>query len=510
MGRKAGRAVGALLVLSLAGGLARSRSRSVDVLSLLGESRAGGFPERCIDGEEPVMRRDDERAELVRDTCLGSVERGEFECLPDVEDLEHTVGRSAEMCDRLLEDLLRSIQGFQNPIDCRRALPAPSVGYGFGATFHYWVIQLKRAMQSGVVIGFPGFFLYGTQSESCPGASMECSFQSPTHSCDLQSSFADTYMHKWPAVAWSAKHDLAINSADAVNSGLFNCCSDEVHTAIGCESQQRLDAASVHRNCGEGQPERVPEPYSAMGQFRFTSALAGYLFALRPRVESQVRRILVDSGLDLGVRHGEVDGDHMLREGWIGVHVRRGDACHTNLYEKHNQDCVPTEVYGEVIQEIGEKYGSRRIFLASNGDLGLVEELRVLLPGYSIAVQNITNREKYACCDPGVTNCTAPHVECRHVHDMLRHHMSKERGDPSRGVEETFLTDIVADIVGLASCDFLVGTFTSQISRIALELSYFHKGYVVPFVSLDIAWCWLGFNRGILQHRDGRYIEYGC
>ncbi|KAJ1467258.1 hypothetical protein T484DRAFT_1986816 [Baffinella frigidus] len=44
------------------------------------------------------------------------------------------------------------------------------------------------------------------------------------------------------------------------------------------------------------------------------------------------------------------------------------------------------------------------------------------------------------------------------------------------------------DLLLLAECDYLVGTFSSAFSAVALELSISRKGFVPPYISLDIPW----------------------
>ena len=41
----------------------------------------------------------------------------------------------------------------------------------------------------------------------------------------------------------------------------------------------------------------------------------------------------------------------------------------------------------------------------------------------------------------------------------------------------------VLDMLMLAECDYLIGTFSSHFSMSALEISSYNKGYVPPYVS---------------------------
>lgn len=46
----------------------------------------------------------------------------------------------------------------------------------------------------------------------------------------------------------------------------------------------------------------------------------------------------------------------------------------------------------------------------------------------------------------------------------------------------------VLDLFMLASCDYFVGTFSSHFGALAMELMAASRGYVPPYVSLDLAW----------------------
>jgi hypothetical protein len=62
------------------------------------------------------------------------------------------------------------------------------------------------------------------------------------------------------------------------------------------------------------------------------------------------------------------------------------------------------------------------------------------------------------------------------------------------------LNETITDILLLSSASALAGHFTSNIPRLALELSTAHKGHIVPYISLDILWCWGGSQ----NDRDSR------
>jgi len=49
----------------------------------------------------------------------------------------------------------------------------------------------------------------------------------------------------------------------------------------------------------------------------------------------------------------------------------------------------------------------------------------------------------------------------------------------------------------------------SQVLRLALELNFFRRGYLVPYLSLDIPWCWEGYRRAPFVVGN-RSFDYGC
>mmetsp|Transcript_61955 Transcript_61955/g.90809 ORF Transcript_61955/g.90809 Transcript_61955/m.90809 type:complete len:116 (+) Transcript_61955:2-349(+) len=46
----------------------------------------------------------------------------------------------------------------------------------------------------------------------------------------------------------------------------------------------------------------------------------------------------------------------------------------------------------------------------------------------------------------------------------------------------------ISDLFVLASCDYFVGTFSSHFGALAYELMAADKGYLPPYISLDLAW----------------------
>ena len=70
--------------------------------------------------------------------------------------------------------------------------------------------------------------------------------------------------------------------------------------------------------------------------------------------------------------------------------------------------------------------------------------------------------------------------------------------------------EVATDVVLLAESSAIVASFSSMLSRIALELHHFHTGLVPPYVSLEFNWCWGGFGYVPVHARGGNVSSYPC
>eukprot|EP00325_Prymnesiales_sp_UTEX-LB-985_P003627 CAMPEP_0174712444 /NCGR_PEP_ID=MMETSP1094-20130205/13434_1 /TAXON_ID=156173 /ORGANISM="Chrysochromulina brevifilum, Strain UTEX LB 985" /LENGTH=116 /DNA_ID=CAMNT_0015911513 /DNA_START=129 /DNA_END=479 /DNA_ORIENTATION=- len=59
---------------------------------------------------------------------------------------------------------------------------------------------------------------------------------------------------------------------------------------------------------------------------------------------------------------------------------------------------------------------------------------------------------------------------------------------PTWAAFESFVIDLHA----MASCDAVVGKFTSNLARLVFELISARLGRVAPYISLDVPWCFGG------------------
>ena len=380
---------------------------------------------------------------------LQAVEERELQFLPT----------SAEIaCQRIFggkedwatSDLMRRLEILQHhPSGCRRARRARFPNHGAAATMHYLIIQLKRGFREGRPISFQGQWIYS----ACPGGNVSCIFQSET-SC--------------PIPDWVEERQA--------NTEVF---------AIGEEQADHLSSYDLERK-EELDPHYLPPMYQVEGKtvFWYNSMFSGFLFKLTKSLETAVFRTQSALGLISG-------------EKYVGVQIRRGDAC------GQTRPCVQLDLYASAVTDICQRYNIWKVYLASDSS-DAIAELKELLPEKVEIVYQALDREYLEegthGCGSLVWRSLGPigrHVGCEWIEDKLARASQEDKATQIRGV--------IVDISLLAEADAFVGTFTSALSRMAFQLSFAKKGYVKPFISLDIPWCWAGFHL-----IDVPWGSYGC
>jgi len=70
------------------------------------------------------------------------------------------------------------------------------------------------------------------------------------------------------------------------------------------------------------------------------------------------------------------------------------------------ENCVPTQSYIAKIREFGAKYGARRVFIASNAEADVLQQVKRELQGYTVISRNLLEQSKYQVCScEGGLNC---------------------------------------------------------------------------------------------------------
>ena len=284
----------------------------------------------------------------------------------------------------------------------------------------------------------------------------------------------------------------------------------------------------------------TPPPLVPSSTFWLIAGLSGFLFRLSDAVQSAVARVRV-------VRLGEP---------YVGVHVRRGDACDSQRtlsgsrkpladanysalrpmrgtrYPAFVRTCTPTAVYAAHAARLARELSVPTIFLATDDvevreemwealqavDSRLILRSRVAPRVGPLATQKVAVRSSSAGATAGATAETQP----AGLINAASAATSSRRPRPARVERELqgmrrdsvalehATIGVVTDIDALADASALVGAFSSQLFRLAFELSYFRKRAIVPFESVDIGWCWGGYAPVTVTDREGRRWSYAC
>jgi len=151
--------------------------------------------------------------------------------------------------------------------------------------------------------------------------------------------------------------------------------------------------------------------------------------------------------------------DHKNGNTCIAVHVRHGDAC-LDKYSLH-RTCHDWKEYAEKIKILEERYGHQQTIFVATDDQKIIEEAKKDKE-HNVVFQEIS-REKYKPKGWG------------HTIDV-RDDLNKPK----------VVTEFIQDVVGLGMCGMFVGTFTSSVAWIAVELQAARLGHYAPFIALDM------------------------
>ena len=190
------------------------------------------------------------------------------------------------------------------------------------------------------------------------------------------------------------------------------------------------------------------------GLFFFRSAIVARMMRLNQKTVEELNLHAVKESI--GFKHPI-----------IGVHVRRGDACHTT--GRKNRCRSFEEMYLPHIRTLSEKYGVNRVFLATDDDVFL-RNVRNSPAANEFEFVNVNMDRSVYAASRLIERRTELYTEKSNVaHEMT--------------------LQALTDIFLLAEADAFIGHFLSNLSRLAIELSAVEKGFVPPFVSVDGQWC---------------------
>ncbi|KAJ1475578.1 hypothetical protein T484DRAFT_1967847 [Baffinella frigidus] len=331
--------------------------------------------------------------------------------------------------DWATQDLRNRLHALQfDPRSCGRAAIGHFPNHGAAATLNYLVIQLKRGLRDMRPVVLQGPWIYA----GCEAGDLSCVFL-PTSVCDTS--------------------NITLGPDGAPEAPVY---------------PGRVE---------EQDPGYVPLIYATEGKslLWFTSILTGSIFRPKPAYQARVAHEIEKLGLSV--------------EPFIGMQVRRGDAC------GQTRVCYNLEDYQEAAVQLAGKYGISLVYLATDDPeaVGLLTEglgahgIRVVAQTTGRDFQASNTEACAALANQGIRTLNVDHVGCEWIEDKLKRASTSDKTEQAMGV--------VVDISILALSDAFVGTFTSALSRVAFQLSYSQKGFVKPYVSLDIPWCWAGFHQ---------------
>ena len=183
----------------------------------------------------------------------------------------------------------------------------------------------------------------------------------------------------------------------------------------------------------------------AHGLFWWTAQLQGFLTA--PSWHMQARKRSAQQSLGLEIVAQET--------GVIGLHVRHGDACVHAAQSNTRPLCRRFEEYLPALAQMRDRYAVRTVFVSTD-DAAVAQAAPAALAALGMrAVSLELDRSVFASSW------------------FIEHRVEAAALDGS-GLAESMLLDLLL----LADCDFLVGTLSSQMSRLALALMTLRLGGV--------------------------------
>ena len=155
----------------------------------------------------------------------------------------------------------------------------------------------------------------------------------------------------------------------------------------------------------------------------------------------------------------------------IGVQIRAGDSC---IHAAYQRKCDPLAAFVNATLVMVDRYQIHDVVVASD---------------------SAAEREKFVASLPRCVRVTTPVTEpSQLVGDSLLDRQTtveyRWQEDALAGANDlrAFLTDVGT----LGTCSAFVGKLTSNVARLILEIMSARRGRVVPYVSLDAAWCFGG------------------
>jgi hypothetical protein len=192
--------------------------------------------------------------------------------------------------------------------------------------------------------------------------------------------------------------------------------------------------------------EYLPHEFAARGVLWLRAQLLSFVLRPNTRFASLIRKARNVVG---------------LQQPCVAVHIRHGDACFHGHTSAFRPPCRATREYVAAAEELAAAYGISHAYVAT-------DHSRIAKEGGVVSETLRISRLEFD----------------RSMFDsnwFIEYRMAIGAVD-KRAVAETALLDLFL----MASCDAFVGGFVGHYSRLAFELMVASKGFVPPYVSLDL------------------------
>ena len=203
----------------------------------------------------------------------------------------------------------------------------------------------------------------------------------------------------------------------------------------------------------------IPQAFRSRGWFWYSSQLLSWVMRPNLALAADLSEAERYTGLRAALRRGPV----------LGVHVRHGDACLPRERRRMSRTCYSLEAHLSRVRRYAQAFGIRTVYLATDSE-AVLEQAKSSTEFEFLWLPNVTRQRS-----------TPSRIIDRTVKARA------ERGETHLSEREAWLATL--DVMLLAKCHLLVGQMTSTFFRTAISLRAAACDCVMPFASLDSAYC---------------------
>lgn len=295
---------------------------------------------------------------------------------------------------------------------------------------HILSVALTHAYAHGKALGIVGEWTYGTHQGCRHGWGLACYFEPHAAQCP---------------------HLFSREPDDATLTRMLR--EEEPHWMW-----EHRDSVSGVGQCSHYRPNVADNPawsFRQQGLLWWRSHILSFLMNPNTVLQRRVRHV-----------KNLIGYTHPI----IGLHIRHGDACTHASLSNYRPGCKSVADYFAEVVKMGEKYDVSKVFLATDDD-SVLQYIRAVYRDWDVVHLNLDRSEF-------------------HSNWFIEYRMkaSLDAADSNLIDLELVADSTVLDLMLLSESDYFVGGFSSHFSRLVLELSVANKGYVPPYVSLDLSY----------------------